>query len=268
MEDLVNRFVALALDVAGRLLASVLVFVLGRILIKAVVKRLRSGKRAEKMDPTVARFLLHFTNVVLNVILAVTIVAIMGIPMASVVAAIASAGVAIGLALQGALGNLAGGIMILIFHPFRVGDFIEAAGFSGTVTDLDIFYTSMNTPDNRRITVPNGSVMGSVIINYSANERRRVDLTFSVASGTDAARVKTILLEEAEKHELVFREPEAFCRLSGQSENALQFTLRVWTKKDHYWQVYFDLFEAAHRRFREEGIDFPTQRFRILGGGA
>lgn len=263
MEEFINGLIALAIDVGAKLLASILVFILGRIVIKAVVKKLRNGKKAEKMDPTVSHFLFNLINVALNIILVVTIIAIMGIPMASVIAAIASAGVAIGLALQGSLSNLAGGIMILIFRPFRVGDFIEAADYSGTVVDLDIFYTFIDTPDNKRVTIPNGSVMGSAIINYSKNDQRRVDLTFSVAYGTDAERVKAILMAEADKHELVLKDPETFCRLTKQNESSLDFTLRVWVEKDDYWKVNFDLLEAVNSRFIEEGIEIPFNQIDV-----
>ncbi|MBQ8416098.1 MAG: mechanosensitive ion channel [Clostridia bacterium] len=263
MEAFINGLIALAMDVGAKLLASILVFIIGRIIIKAVVKKLRNGKKAEKMDPTVSHFLFNLINVALNIILVVTIIAIMGVPMASVVAAIASAGVAIGLALQGSLSNLAGGIMILIFHPFRVGDYIEAADYSGTVIDLDIFYTFLNTSDNKRVTIPNGSVMGSAIINYSKNAQRRVDLTFNVAYGTDIERVKSILTEEADKHELVLKDPAIFCRLTKQNESSLDFTLRVWVEKDNYWQVNFDLLEAINNRFVQEGIEVPFNQIDV-----
>jgi small-conductance mechanosensitive channel len=160
----------------------------------------------------VAHFLCNFVNIILYTVLLVSVVAILGVETASVVALLASAGVAVGLALQGSLSNLAGGIMILIFHPFRVGNFIEAGGFSGTVIDIDIFYTVINTPDNKVVTVPNGTVMGGAITNYSVNDTRRVDLVFSVAYGTDAQKVIDVILDEAGKHEMVLKDPEAFCK--------------------------------------------------------
>lgn len=250
-------------NVGLKLLAALLVLIVGRIIIKAVVKKLRNGKGAQKMEPTVAHFLANFVNIGLNIVLVVSIVAILGVPMASVVAVIASAGVAVGLALQGALSNLAGGIMILIFHPFRVGHFIETAGFSGTVKDIDIFYTKLHTPDNKVVTIPNGTVMASSITNYSINDTRRVDLSFSVAYGTDVEKVKAILLEEAGKHEKALKDPEPFCRLTKHSESSLDFTLRVWASKDDYWQVNFDLLEAINKRFEEENIEIPFNQIDV-----
>ncbi len=263
MDQFLNWMVGVLQDVGLKLIASAIVFIVGRFLIKLLIKALRNGKIGQKMEPTASHFLLNFISIALYVILAVTIIGIMGVPMASVVAAIASAGVAIGLALQGSLSNLAGGIMILLFHPFRVDHFIEAAGFSGTVKDIDIFYTVLHTPDNKVVTIPNGTIMSSSIINYSLNDTRRVDLVFSVAYGTDADKVKAILLEEAGKHELALKDPEPFCRLTKQAESSLDFTLRVWVKKDDYWQVNFDLLESIHARFEEEKIEIPFNQIDV-----
>ena len=257
MEEFLNWLIPILQDVGLKLLISIVIFVVCRLIIKAIVKTLRTGKASQKMEPTVAQFLANFVNIVLHIILTVTIVAIMGVPMASVIAAIASAGVAIGLALQGALSNFAGGIMILLFHPFRVGDFIEVNGFSGTVSDIDVFYTFLKTGDNKAVTVPNGSIMSNSVVNYSVNGTRRVDLDIGVAYGSDIDRVKAILLDEGSKHELVLSDPAPFCRLSEQGESSLNFTLRLWTENANYWQVRFDVLESVHKRLEAEGVEVP-----------
>jgi len=263
MEKFLNWIIPILQDVGLKLLISVAIFVVCRFLIKAVVKMLRTGRMSQKMEPTVSHFLANFVNVVLYIILAVTIIAIMGVPMASVIAAIASAGVAIGLALQGALSNFAGGIMILLFHPFRVGDYIEVNGFAGTVDDIDIFYTFLKTPDNKAVTVPNGSIMSNSVVNYSVNGTRRVDLSIGVAYGSDIERVKTVLFEEGSKHELVLKDPEPFCRLSVQGDSSLTFTLRLWTETANYWQVNFDVLESVHKRLEAEGIEIPFPQLDV-----
>lgn len=263
MQQLWNNLVALATNVGGKLIAAILVLIIGRILIKFTMKTLRKSKLMDKTEVTLAHFLLNFINIGLNVILIVTIIAIMGVPMASVVTVIASAGVAIGLALQGSLSNLAGGIMILIFKPFKIGNYVETAGHAGTIEDIGIFYTVMKTTDNRQITIPNGTIMSSSVINVSAYDTRRVDFTFSVAYGTDVERVKTILLEEAAKHELTFADPAPFCRLSKQNESSLDFTLRVWTKASDYWTVNFDLLERVNDRFVAENIEVPFNQLDV-----
>ena len=263
MKDFLAWLIPVLQDIGLKLLASVLLFIGGRLIIKSTVNALRTGKASKKMEPTVAHFLANFVNIVLYIILAVTVIAIMGVPMASVVAAIASAGVAIGLALQGALSNFAGGIMILLFHPFRVGDFIEVDGFSGTVIDIDVFYTFLKTGDNKSVTVPNGNIMGNSVVNYSANGTRRVDLDIGVAYGSDIDRVKAILLEEGAKHELVLKDPEPFCRLMEQGDSSLNFTLRVWTETANYWQVRFDVLEAVHKRLEREEIESPVPQMDV-----
>jgi small conductance mechanosensitive channel len=262
-EEFLTTLVGKAADLGLKLLASILVLVIGRVLIKWAIKLLSKSKFAKNTDATVVRVLLNFTSAALYILLAVTIIAILGVPMASMVALIASAGVAIGLALQGALSNLAGGIMIMILRPFHIGDFVDIAGNSGTVTDVGIFYTVVNTPDNKVITIPNGTVMANAITNYSKNDTRRVDLVFSVAYGTDVAKVNEILLEEAGKHELALKTPAPFARLTKQNESSLDFTLRVWANAGDYWTVNFDLLENINKRFEKEGIQIPFKQLDV-----
>ena len=257
MQNFLNRVVDWCVSVGGKLIVALLVLVIGSIAIKLVTKHLRKKKLNKYADPTVHRFLLNFISIGLYVLLVVTVIAIMGVPMASVVAVIASAGVAIGLALQGSLSNLAGGIMILVFRPFKLGDFIDADGFSGTVEDIGIFYTTLPTADKKSITIPNGALMNDKVINYSVHDVRRLDFTFGVAYGTDIEKMKEILLEEAEKHEMVKKDPAPFCRLSKQNASSLDFLLRVWVGRSDYWTVNFDLLEAINNRLVEEKIEVP-----------
>ena len=263
LEVFLNKVIEMSATVGGKLLAAILVFAVGMILIKCVVKALRKNKLGERADPTVRSFLINVIRVSLYVLLFVTLIAIMGVPMASIVTVIASAGVTVGLALQGSLSNLAGGIMLLMFRPFKLGDFIDASGFSGTVMDIGIFYTTLKTGDNKAITIPNGSLMNDSVINYSVHPTRRLDLTFGVAYGTDVERVKAILLEEAGKHEKVQQDPTPFCRLSKQSESSLDILLRVWVDKNDYWQVNFDLLEQVTARFVKEGIEIPFHQMDV-----
>ena len=151
----------------------------------------------------------------------------------------------------------------MILRPFHIGDFVEIDGNSGTIKDVGIFYTVITTPDNKVITIPNGAVMADSITNYSVNDNRRIDLVFGVAYGTDVERVKQILLEEADKHELVLKDPAPFARLSKQNESSLDFTMRVWTKKDDYWTVNFDLLERINARFEAEGIEVPFNQLDV-----
>ena len=262
-EQFLNVALAAAVDLGMKILAAILVMVIGRLLIKWVMKLIGKSKFAQKNDATVVRVLTNFISAALYAILIVSVIGIMGVPMASVIAVIASAGVAIGLALQGALSNLAGGIMIMILRPFHIGDYVELAGVNGTVKDVGIFYTVLNTPDNKVITIPNGTVMSESITNYSANNTRRVDLVFGVAYGTDVERVKKILLEEADRHEMVLKDPAPFARLTKQNDSSLDFTLRVWAENANYWQVNFDLLEAINNRLEAEGIEIPFNQLDV-----
>lgn len=258
-----NTITAWSMDFGKRLLIAILVLIVGRLVIKWVVKLMTKSKFAAKNDKTVTTVLSHFVSAALYVLLVVIIIGILGIPTASVITVIASAGVAIGLALQGALSNIAGGIMILVLRPFRVGDYVELAGKSGTVSDVGIFYTTLTTPDNKMITIPNGTVMGTEIVNYSVKDTRRVDLVFNVAYGTDVDKVRSILLEEAGKHPLTLDDPAPFARLTKQSESSLDFTLRVWVNADDYWTVNFDLLETLNNRFEKEGIEIPFNQLDV-----
>ncbi len=258
-----DKLLSGAADLAFRLLGGLAILILGRILIRWLMRVLKKSRGIKHLDPAVERFLLHAIRVSLNVVLALSVVAVLGIPMTSALALFASAGVAIGLALQGALGNLAGGIMILIFHPFHLDDFIEIDTFSGTVTDIGFFYTTLLTTDNRSVTIPNGTVMGEEIINYSANPTRRVDMTFTAPYGSDPQRVRELLLAVAREHPLVLDTPETFCRLSEQGEDGLHFTLRAWVEKDDYWTVKFDLLETAHARLSADGFSPPYRQIDV-----
>lgn len=263
MEQFWNGLLDRATTLGLKILAALVVLMIGHYIIKLVVRRMGKSRISKEGDPTVIRILQNFTRIGLYVLLIVSVVAILGVPMASLVTVIASAGVAIGLALQGALSNLAGGVMILIFRPFRLGDFVEVDDYSGTVTDIGIFYTVLTTTDNKVVTVPNGTVMGDSIVNYSVKDTRRVELVFSAAYGTDAEKVKKLLLAEADKHELVLKDPAPFARLTKQNDSSLDFTLRVWTKSSDYWTVQFDLLETLTHRFEEEGIEVPFNQLDV-----
>lgn len=262
-DQILARIIDIATDVGKKLIFALIVLLIGRLIIRWVMKLIRKGKLFGKLDTTVSRFLQSVIRILLNILLVLTIVNILGVPMTSMVAILASAGVTIGLALQGALSNLAGGIMLLIFRPFRVDDFIEYGAYSGTVEDIGIFYTLIKTPDNRNVTIPNGSITNATVVNYSQNDNRRLDLTFDAAYGTDVERVKAILLDEAAKNEMVLTDPAPFARLSSHESSSIRFVLRVWVKKEDYWDVNFNLIEAVHNRLEAEGIQIPFPQMDV-----
>ncbi len=262
-EQFINKMADFAVSAGMKLLWALAILVFGKILIKLILKLVRRTRFMRKAELSVSRFLLSFIRIALEILLILTIVAVLGVPMSSMVAIIASAAAAIGLALQGALSNFAGGIMILVFHPFHLDDFVEAGGFSGTVTDIGIFYTVLKTPDNKNVTIPNGTVMAQPVTNYSAHPIRRLELKFPVAYGTDIQKTREILIDEVSKHKMVLSDPEPFARLSAHEDSSLTFTVRVWVKRENYWTVNFDLMEAVHRRFAAENIQIPFNQLDV-----
>ena len=246
-----------------KILAAVVVFLVGIKLISMATKWLHNSPKLSKMDSSLRSFLVGFSKIALYAVLVITVAMIVGIPAASFITVLASCGVAIGLALQGSLSNFAGGIMILFFKPFKVGDFIEAMGETGTVVEISVVYTELLTLDNRRITVPNGALTNSVMKNYSSEETRRVDLTFSASYRCDMQLVKDTIAEIVAAHPLVLQDPEPFIRMTSLSQNSIDYTVRVWTKGGDYWTVYMDLLEGVKKAFDEKGITVPYPQMDI-----
>lgn len=211
-----------------RLAAAGLLLFIGSKLIKFLMNRFKRSKLYQKMDPGLASFTASGSRIVLYIILILMCFGVLGIETASFLALFTSGGVAIGLAFQGAVTNLAGGVMILLFHPFRVGDYIETTEIAGTVNAISVLYTVVLTPDNKRVTVPNGSLTNAAITNYSAEGQRRVELTFSVSYDCDIDKVKQILLSVAESDPKSLKDPAPLARLKTQSASSLDFVLRVW----------------------------------------
>lgn len=257
MEKILNDLTALIVPLAKDLIVAVLVFFIGFKVVNIISKRIRSGKILKNVDPSAASFIASFLSISLKIIIIVTIVAILGVPMSSVVALVASAGVAIGLAVQGALSNLVGGLMILFFRPFRVGDYVDAQGASGTVRDISVFYTVLVTPDNKVITVPNGGLTNSVITNYTTKETRRVDVVFSVDYKHDSDEVKAIMLSVADSCEKALKDPAPAAIMSDCADSGITYTLRVWSNNADYWTVREELVSGVRKAFKKADIEIP-----------
>ena len=240
-----------------KLLAAILVLVVGIKLVKVLIKFIRTSDKLNKVDDSLRSFLSSFSSIVLYFVLIIVVASILGIPATSFITILASCGVAVGLALQGSLSNFAGGIMILLFKPFKVGDFIEASGECGTVVEISVVYTVILTTDNKRITIPNGSLTNSVIENYSAEELRRVDMTFSTGYNCDIETTKKVISDVIAAHPLALKDPAPFVRLSAHGESALTYTVRVWCKSENYWDVNFDIMEGVKEAFDKNGNTIP-----------
>lgn len=252
-----NRFM-------GKLLFAILVFLIGRYCIKKLVSFLPKSRICEKINPTVRPFAIKSVRFVLYFFLGISCISILGIPMASLITLLASAGVAVGLALQGSLSNLAGGIMLLLFRPFQVHDYIKSGTDEGTVQEVSVFYTIILSPDNKKISIPNGNLMNSNIINYSSEALRRVDLSFSVAREEDPEKVEKALKTAVEGDNRILHKPEAFFGITEIKNDALCFSIRVWVENKRYWDVYNTLNKRVILEFYRENIAVPNMKLKSI----
>lgn len=257
--DILDQLVSTLTAAGLRLIYAALVLVIGLTLVKWLVRHLLRGRLFTRLDKGVQSFLGSFIGIALRVMVFLAAAGVLGIPMASFVTILASCGLAIGAALQGSLANLAGGLMILLFKPFAVGDYIEAGGNEGTVQSISVLYTVLETMDRRLVTLPNGSLTNAAVINYTGAPERRVDLEISVDSSADLEQVKTILLEVCTAHEKVLKNPPPFCRMLSHGTNGLDFALRAWCMVQDYWEVRFDLVEQTELALRAAKINVPFQ---------
>ncbi|MCC0684111.1 mechanosensitive ion channel [Clostridioides sp. ZZV15-6383] len=246
-----------------KLIIGVLILSIGFKIIKKFVNHVMLLLGKKDIDLTLRKFLKSLLLSVLKVAVIIIVLEYWGMSLSSFAAVIASAGVAVGLALQGSLSNFAGGFIILLIRPFKVGDYIEAAGHGGTVEQIGLFYTQLVTPDNKQILIPNGSVSNDSLINYSSKNTRRVDLTFSVGYEDDILHVRRVLKEIVNNHKLIINEPEPFIGIVEHGDNAIKFAVRVWCKTEDYWTIYLDLLEEVKVRFDEEEITIPYPKMDL-----
>ncbi|MBQ9032421.1 MAG: mechanosensitive ion channel family protein [Parasporobacterium sp.] len=264
MNEFLDHAAALLTQAAGRIIIAILIFIIGRLIIKWILKFLDKSRFLNKLDPTVRTFIRSFARIGLYVILVISLIGVLGVPMASIVTVLASCGVAVGLALQGALSNLAGGIMLLIFRPFRVGDYISAAGEEGTVKEVTLFYTIINTVDNKQVTIPNGTLMGANVTNVSAEDTRRVDLSFNIAAANEIEKVQEVMLKVAKANPDVINTPaEPFAAPVEGVPGGLKYAVRVWTVKEKYWDVYNALMKDISTALAEAGIGGPLTHIQM-----
>ena len=257
LEQFLNKIITWATTEGIKLIIGLLLLWLGWKLAKKVVNIMSKTLEKRNVDATVSSFLDTFVEVVLKGIVIYIFLEYVGIKTTGIAALVASAGVAIGLALQGSLSNFAGGVIILLIRPFNVGDYIEGSGHTGVIEKIGMFYTHMTTVDNKLILIPNGNLANGSIVNYSAKELRRVDLTFGVGYEQDVLKVKRVLSNIVDAHDLILKTPEPFIALSEHGDSAVNFVVRVWVNNSDYWKVHFDLLEAVKVKFDEENISIP-----------
>ncbi len=232
-------------------------------LINLIARRILRRCDKKNIDKTISHTLINIFKLALKIVITICLVGFVGIDTSGIAALIASLGVCIGLAVNGALSNFAGGIMIIITRPFKIDDYIEACGYSGTVEEIRITQTKLITPDNKVVFIPNGTLHASEIVNYSTKDTRRLDLTFSIGYADDFNKAKELILDICDKHELIFKEPAPFVRMKNHGASSIDIVTRVWLKSADYWTVNFDLLETVKKAFDENGIEIPFNQLDV-----
>ncbi|MDD6129042.1 MAG: mechanosensitive ion channel [Prevotellaceae bacterium] len=257
LEKVIEQTIRAGIEAGKSILLALVIFLVGRFLIGLINKLAARMMERKHLDASIQSFLKSFINILLTILLLISVVSALGVNTTSFAALLASAGVAVGMALSGNLQNLAGGIIILLFKPYKVGDYVDAQGVSGTVKEIQIFHTILQTVDHKVIYVPNGALSSGSVVNYSLSEDRRIEWSIGVEYGTDAEKVKSTLLSIASADGRILQDPAPFIALSGLGESSVDFVLRAWVKNADYWDVYFDLNRQIYEVFGQKGISFP-----------
>ncbi|MDX1278681.1 mechanosensitive ion channel family protein [Oceanihabitans sediminis] len=240
-----------------KVIGAIAIWIVGSWVIKKIMKGLSTLMAKREYDLGLQKFLVNLLNWVLKILLVITILGNLGVETTSFAAIIAAAGLAIGMALQGSLGNFAGGVLILIFKPFKIGDYIIAQGEAGTVKEIEIFTTKLRTPDNKEIIIPNGSLSNGNITNLSTEDTRRVDFTFGVGYDSDIKQTKEVILSVIESNPKILKDPAPAVNVSELADSSINFFTRVWVNKEDYWDVNFDIIERTKEALDAAGIDIP-----------
>ena len=262
--QLAEKLMNWGIEVGKDLIGAIIIYVVGRFIIKQISRLISKLLEKRKLEVSVQTFLKSLLSLLLNLILAFAVIGKLGVETTSFAALLASAGVAVGMALSGNLSNFAGGLIILVFKPFKVGDYIDApGGMSGTVKEIQIFHTILTTPDNRIVFMPNGSLSSNAVVNYSKAETRRIDWTFGVEYGEDFAKVKAVLERIIAADSRILKDPAPFIALNELAASSVDIKVRVWTKAADYWSVLFDMNQKVYDTFNQEGIGFPFPQLTV-----
>ena len=256
-DQLLEKLLDLSITAGKHILAAAVVFFLGRIVVRFLNNLFAKMLSRRKIDVGVQSFLRSAVNILLTVLLVVSVIGALGISTTSFAALLASAGVAIGMALSGNLQNFAGGLIILLFKPYKVGDWIEAQGVQGRVTEIQIFHTILTMVDNKVVYIPNGSMSTAVVINYTRNETRRVEWTIGVDYGEDVERVRAAIRGVVDADARILADPAPFVAVGALADSSVNIVVRVWTRQEDYWAVFHETYQKIYAEFNRQGIAFP-----------
>ena len=267
LDVFLTKMIDLGISVGSKILLAIVVFIVGRWIVRRLNKLLAKILEKRHVEASLSTFVKSLVNITLTLLLIIVVIGVLGIETSSFIALFASAGVAIGMALSGTLQNFAGGVMILLFKPFKVGDTIEAQGQSGTVREIQIFNTILATPDNKIIIIPNGGLSTGLMKNYSREATRRVDWEFGIAYGDDYTKAKAVIARLLDADGRVLKDPAYFIALTSLGESSVNIVVRAWVNAGDYWGVYFDMNEKVYKTFAEENLNipFPQLDVHLLG---
>ena len=257
------KMIDLGISVGSKILLAIVVFLVGRWIVRRLNKLLAKILEKRHVEASLSTFVKSLVNITLTLLLIIVVIGVLGIETSSFIALFASAGVAIGMALSGTLQNFAGGVMILLFKPFKVGDTIEAQGQSGTVREIQIFNTILATPDNKIIIIPNGGLSTGLMKNYSREATRRVDWEFGIAYGDDYTKAKAVFARLLDADGRVLKDPAYFIALTSLGESSVNIVVRAWVNAGDYWGVYFDMNEKVYKTFAEENLNIPFPQLDV-----
>lgn len=255
--DMWEKTQSVGFEFVVQLVTAILIFYFGRLIAKLINRGLHNLMQKQEIDKILETFVCNLVYWAMMAFVIIAAIGQVGVQTTSLIAVMGAAGLAVGLALQGSLANFAAGVLIVLFRPYRVGDWVEAAGISGAVTQVQILTTMLKTGDNKMIIVPNGQIMNSIITNYSANDTRRVDLTIGVGYDDDLDKVRSTIKSVIDADDRVLADPACLIAVAELADSSVNFTVRPWAKTEHYWDVKFQLTEAIKKRFDQEGISIP-----------
>ncbi len=259
----ISKMIDLGISLGSKLLIALIIFIIGRWLVKRILRLTCTIMQKRQVEASLYSFVRSLVGITLNFVLLITIISVLGIETSSFIALFASAGVAIGMALSGTLQNFAGGVMILLFKPFKVGDTIEAQGQSGKVKEIQIFNTLITTPDNKLIIIPNGGLSTGIMKNYSKEPTRRVDWEFGIGYGDNYDKAKAVIDKLLASDSRVLQDPAWFIALTSLGESSVNIVVRAWVNAPDYWDVYFNLNEKVYKTFAEEGLNIPFPQLDV-----
>ena len=264
---MLSKLLDSGIDLGWRILGAIVIFLVGKLIVNWANKLFAKLLAKQKVEPGVQTFLKSLVNILLLIMLGLAVIGKLGIELTGFAALLASAGVAVGMALSGQLQNFAGGIIILVFRPYKVGDYIESDnGASGTVQEIQIFHTVLVTPDNKVVYAPNGSMSNAICTNYSHKDERRLDFVVNIEYGEDYNKVEGVIREILAADERILKTPAPFIELGKLSDSSVDITVRVWVKASDYWAVHFQTNQNIYKTFNERGISFPYSQIVVHQG--